>query len=160
MSISASTRLFFDASCLIAAAASPNGGSGFILSICESGELTAVISWPVLAETEANLLKKFPEAMLLRHRLQIAKLMPAIALVPRLDVSPRRCLAINPKDEHVVVAAVASSSHFILTLDQPLAREINEANLGLGAFSPGAFITTLLPTHPAFVERQSPFPTK
>jgi hypothetical protein len=38
----------------------------------------------------------------------------------------------------------------ILTLDQPLAIEINTAGLPLRAVSPKGFITAILPTHPAF----------
>jgi hypothetical protein len=43
MTIDQTTPIFFDASCLIAAAGSPTGGSGFLLSLCEKGHLQAVI---------------------------------------------------------------------------------------------------------------------
>ncbi len=65
---------------------------------------------------------------------------------------PRRYPAINAKDEHVVAAALAVHAAGVLTLDQPLAGEINAAELGLTAISPGAFIKTILPNHPAFKE--------
>lgn len=150
MSIEGSTLLFFDASCLIAAAASPGGGSGFLWSLCERGFLVAAVSEPVLAETEINLLNRFPAPALERHQLQLARGLPRLAAVPRLDVDPRRFPAINPKDEHVVAAALAIGASYLLTLDRPLAEEINGANLVLWAVSPGDFIKTVLPTHPYF----------
>ncbi len=150
MSIDPTALLFFDASCLIAAAASPSGGSGFLWSLCERGLLSAAVSQPVLTETEINLLAKFPPAVLARHRLQQARVSQVLAAVPPLDVTPRRHPMINAKDEHVVAAALAIHAACVLTLDQPLAAEINEAGLGLRALSPGEFIKTALPAHPAF----------
>jgi len=58
MTIDRTTLLFFDASCLIAAAGSLSGGSGFLLALCQRGLLRGAISQPVLLETERNLLKK------------------------------------------------------------------------------------------------------
>jgi len=149
-SVDPSTRLFFDASCLIAAAASPSGGSGFLWSLAERGLLRAIVSQVVLLETERNLIDKFPTAALARHQAQIVVGAPEIAAVPRLDVTPRRYPSINVKDEHVVAAAISSRASIILTLDQPLATEINQSLQGILALSPGKFITTLLPSHPSF----------
>lgn len=72
MSVDSSTLLFFDASCLIAAAASPNGGSGFLWSLCVPRLLRAAVSQPVLVKTAANLLVRFPADVLARHRIQLA----------------------------------------------------------------------------------------
>lgn len=54
MNIDRNTLLFFDASCLIAAAGSPTGGSGFLLALCARGLLRAACSQPVLVEAERN----------------------------------------------------------------------------------------------------------
>ncbi len=54
MTIDRQTLLFFDASCLIAAAGSPNGGSGFLLSLCALGLLRAAVSQLVLVEAERH----------------------------------------------------------------------------------------------------------
>jgi predicted nucleic acid-binding protein len=150
MMVDSTTPLFLDASCLIAAAASPSSGSAFIWSLCERGLLTAVVSQAVLEETEANLVRKFAPHCLDQHSLQLAQGVPQVAPVARLDISPRLYPSINPKDEHVVVAAIATHCPLILTLDQPLATEINAADLTIWAVSPKEFITTILPTHPAF----------
>ena len=155
-SVDRSTRLFFDASCLIAAAASPSGGSGFLWSLVERQELRAVVSQAVLTEAETNLARKFPPAALERHLAQIAAGAPEMTAIPRLDVSPRRYPMVNAKDEHVVAAALAAGAPFILTLDRPLQAEINEAHLGVLAASPGEFIAVRLPAHPSFASLRGP----
>jgi predicted nucleic acid-binding protein len=104
----------------------------------------------VLAETELNLLAKFPASALARHEQQQSSGTPLIAFVPRLNFAPRRHPAINAKDEHVVAAALTAEADFILTLDQDLCREINAAVLPVSALSPGEFIATKLPQHPDF----------
>ena len=147
--VDSSTLLFFDASCLIAAAASPNGGAGFLWELCERGFLQGAVSQAVLAETEANLIHKFDAFVLERHRRQLQSGAPVIAPIPRLDVHPRRYPHINPKDEHVVAAAEAIRADFILTLDQPLAREI-ALEQGIPARLPGEFIRNELPQHPFY----------
>ena len=128
-----SSRLFFDASCLIAAAASPNGGSGFLWSLCERGLLHAVVSQAVLTEADTNLANKISIEARIRHHLQRQAGAPLIAAIPRLDVTPRRYPGINVKDEHVIAAAIAGEAQVVLTLDRPLEREINRAN---SAFKP------------------------
>lgn len=69
MNIDQTTLVFFDASCLIAAAGSPSGGSGFLLSLCRRGLLGAAVSQPVLLEAERNIGKRRgPEELETYHR--------------------------------------------------------------------------------------------
>src|SRR5581483_8283682 len=72
MTLTRDSLLFFDASCLIAAAASPSGGSGFLLSVCQAGFLKACSSASVLLEAERNIAAKLPAAALATYHLQIA----------------------------------------------------------------------------------------
>jgi hypothetical protein len=58
MIIDRNTILFFDSSCLIAAAGSPTGGSGFLLSLCARGVLKAAVSQYVLLEAQRNVQTK------------------------------------------------------------------------------------------------------
>ena len=58
MTLTRDSLLFFDATCLIAAAGSPSGGSGFLLSVCQSGFLNAFSSRSVLVEAERNITAK------------------------------------------------------------------------------------------------------
>jgi hypothetical protein len=55
MTIDRNTLLFFDSTCLIAAAGSPSGGSGFLLSLCARGFLKTAVSQPVLLEAQRNI---------------------------------------------------------------------------------------------------------
>ena len=55
MTIDSKTLWFFDASCLVAAAGSPVGGSGFLLSLCSQGFLRGAVSSYVLLEAERNI---------------------------------------------------------------------------------------------------------
>lgn len=147
MAIDADTLIFFDASCLIAAAGSPSGGSGFVLSLCGRYLLRGAVSPPVLVEAERNVRQKLgPEPLERYHRL--------IVVTPLLlasSPSPRQLARCQPivgaKDAHVLAAALASRAPYLLTLDRRLAERINQANLGIRALSPGEFITTVLPEH-------------
>lgn len=150
MSVDRTTIVFFDASCLIAAAPSPSGGSGFLLSLRARGFLRAAVSQPVLLEAETNILAKFPPAALATHHRQLATTPTTIAPVPTAADRRRYQGVINPTDEHVVAAAIAIRAPFLLTLDQPLEDEVNRSGLPLVAYSPGGFITRELPSHPDF----------
>jgi hypothetical protein len=75
MRIDRQTLVFFDASCLIAAAGSPSGGAGspsggagFLVSVCASGFLRAAVSRPVLFEAERNVLAKLRPEVLQSNR--------------------------------------------------------------------------------------------
>ncbi|HET9661176.1 MAG TPA: PIN domain-containing protein [Thermomicrobiales bacterium] len=148
--VDSSTLVFFDASCLIAAAVSSTGGSAFVWRLCERGLLSAAVSLAVLAEAESNLSAKFEPECLQRHRQQLRAGAPRVAPIPRLDVQPRLFPGINPKDEHVVAAAHAIRADILLTLDQPLAAEIERSGLGILARSPGECIRLDLPAHSLF----------
>jgi hypothetical protein len=66
MTIDGNTLLFFDASCLIAAAGSTSGGCGFLLSLCSRGFLKAALSQPVLLETQRNIQARFGDESIQR----------------------------------------------------------------------------------------------
>ena len=48
MSVDPTTQLFFDATCLFAAAHSPSGGSAYLVLVCSHGFLQAVVSPEIL----------------------------------------------------------------------------------------------------------------
>lgn len=147
MSIDQNTLLFFDASCLIAAAGSPTGGSGFLLSLCARQLLRGAVSHMVLLEAEHNIHAKMRRAVL-GHYHQLLQIVPlTVAPVPALDVDAVWTQQINPKDLHVMLAARAVHADYLLTLDQYLIMEVTQADVALPALTPGDFIRTILPTH-------------
>lgn len=149
MNISPHTLLFFDAACLIAAAGSPTGGSGFLLSLCTRALLRGAVSQTVLLEVEQNILTKMSSAVLDRY-VALLQTVP-LTIVPSTEWAEEPWTAqVNPKDHHVVAAALAAHCPFLLTLDRPLLAEIARAGIPLEAMTPGDFIRDMLPTHSDF----------
>jgi predicted nucleic acid-binding protein len=151
MTIDQTTLLFFDSSCLIAAAGSPTGGSSLLLAICARGFLKGAVSHAVLAEAEGNILSNLQPAALIRYRQEILRIPLVVAPVP--SPSERRTVApiTGEKDAHVLASAVHVDVQYLITLDKRLAHRINqEEELSIHSLSPGDFITTKLPTHPAY----------
>jgi predicted nucleic acid-binding protein len=147
MIIDRNTLVFFDASCLIAAAGSPSGGSGFLLSLCARRLLRGVISQPVLLEAQRNIqLKLGNEAINTFYRYLVIVPFTLAPLPPKLDLENYEKL-VSKKDAHVIAAAHTVNAHFLLTLDKRLVLEVNHAILDVQALSPGEFIKVVLPHH-------------
>jgi predicted nucleic acid-binding protein len=155
MTIDRDTLLFFDASCLIAAAGSPSGGSGFLLSLCASGYLKAIISQPVLLEAQRNIQKKLGDNALKRFFALLAVVPFALASLPEETELKRLDKLVNNKDVHVLAAALELHVPFLLTLDKEFISEVNEANVGVQALTPGEFIKTIIPQHRDFPDEIS-----
>ncbi|OGD07653.1 hypothetical protein A2899_02825 [Candidatus Amesbacteria bacterium RIFCSPLOWO2_01_FULL_49_25] len=147
MSIDRDTLLFFDSSCLVAAAGSPTGGSGFLLSVCARGYLKAVVSQPVLLEAQKNIQSKLGDKEIKRLYNLISIVPFSLAPLPNREEFARLEKLVNKKDVHVVAAALEIHAPFLLTLDKGFALEVNKANLDVQAFSPGEFIKSALPNH-------------
>ena len=147
MRIDRDTLLFFDASCLIAAAGSPTGGSSFLLSLCAGGLLKGAISQPVMLEAERNILAKRGLPILnAYYRLIVLTPCTVVFLPPKAEQRVYRDV-VGEKDEHVVAATMVAKAPFLLTLDKKLAERVNQASLSITAVSPGEFIKTVLPRH-------------
>ena len=82
MTIDRNTLVFFDASCLIAAAGSPSGGSGFLLSLCARGYLKAAVSQPVLLEAQSNIQAKLGDEAIKRYHNFLAIVSFTLAALP------------------------------------------------------------------------------
>jgi predicted nucleic acid-binding protein len=147
MTINRNTLLFFDSSCLIAAAGSTSGGSGLLLSLCARGYLQATVSQPVLLEAQKNIQAKLGNEAIKRFYNLLAVVPFSLASLPNKTDLERLEKQVNKKDVHVVAAALEVHAPFLLTLDKGLVLEVNKANLGIRALSPGEFIKAILPTH-------------
>jgi predicted nucleic acid-binding protein len=155
MAIDQKTILFFDSSCLVAAAGSPKGGSSLLLVICARGFLKGAVSHAVLAEAEGNVLSNFPPQALIRYRQEILSIPLIIAPVPT-PVEQEAVVGITgEKDAHVLAAALSVRAQFLITLDKPLSSRIAKNRPLIDALSPGEFIRRELPTHPAYPSLRS-----
>ncbi|MDO8532604.1 MAG: PIN domain-containing protein [Dehalococcoidia bacterium] len=140
------TRVFLDASILVAAAKSPSGGSSVALEVCQSRHYRAIVSLRVLLEARKNIMEKFGEAEHVRYYKLLAALDPEICVpAPRHEME-RCALLISPKDAHVLASALASHSVVLLTLDRRhfMTAVIQNARLPLVIMTPGDFLKQLL----------------
>jgi len=147
MRIDRDTLVFFDASCLIAAAGSPTGGSGFLLSLCARRLLRGAISHIVLLEAEHNIQAKL-SPLVLSHFHELLQVVPlVVAPVPPRSSEKGWTQHVNAKDVHIVCATLSIECDYLLTLDQNLVEEISHTAFAMDAISPRDFIRTILPSH-------------
>jgi predicted nucleic acid-binding protein len=149
MTLTRDSSLFFDATCLIAAAGSPTGGSGFLLSVCQAGFLNAFCSPSVLVEAERNITAKLHTSALATYHLQLAATPIILISTPQRRIIQQYDDPFG-KDAHVVASAMAAGAPYLLTLDRPLIQRVQDVGLAIVALTPGEFIQTILPTHPDY----------
>lgn len=147
MTIDRSTLAFFDASCLIAATGSPQGGSGFLMSLCARGLLNGAVSHVVLLEAEHNIAAKMGPRALERFHQLLMDVPLALASLPAIPPEAAWQQYVNAKDAHVVAASLAIEAPYLLTLDQGLIVQVTNASLPIQALTPGDFIRGVLPHH-------------
>ncbi|MBM2812310.1 MAG: hypothetical protein HW416_3069 [Chloroflexi bacterium] len=112
-------RVFFDASVLLAAAGSPEGGStAAIALLANSDQYEPVVSAEVLQEALGNLRLKFKEAAVIRFYQLLGQLRPVLAgpgpTLSVVDLPP----SLAAKDHHVVRSCLTSGASICLTLDR------------------------------------------
>ena len=148
MTVDRHTLLFFDAACLIAAAGSPSGGSGFLIRLCQRGFLRGAVSPIILWEAESNIAAKLPPPVMAGFRRLITTTPLTVVPPPSPAEIEHFQTLVNPKDAHVVAAATAAEAPYLISLDRTFLREVEAARLAVQGLTPGAFITTILPAHP------------
>lgn len=154
MKITQDTTLFFDASVLVAGAHSQEGGSALVLDACRLGGFTAQVSSLVVLEASQALERDFPRRSLARFYDYLAGIAwQLLPLPPEGDLHAYASL-IDPKDLHVLAAAVEGESDFLLTLDRKhvlaAAERVEQADLRLKILTPGDFIQQYYPLHEAY----------
>lgn len=144
------TRLFFDATCIVAAAGSPLGGSSFLLSLGQRRLLVVIASRPVLIEAKRNIVAKLPGAALERYR-ELRRTTLGSLVPVEVSLAERQYGAlVTNKDAHVVAGALRAEAAAVITLDKKPAQCINDSQFGVVALSPAEFIKTVLPNHPDY----------
>ena len=140
-------RVFFDASALITAGASPSGGSALVASVCKSGLATPLVSRLVLWEAERNLRGKFPATALLEFYRLMGELEPQVVPDPTPAAIRKASAVVPAKDAHVLAGARAGKATHLLTLDRRhfLGTKTREAILPIIVCTPGEFLRAILP---------------
>lgn len=149
MKLTRQTRLFFDASVLVAGSHSLTGASSLILKACQMGGFKACASIAVLKEAETNIKEDLPHATLLRYYSLLAEISWEIEPLPSKEAVEAYYGVVANKDAHVVASAVACSAEFLLTLDKKhlLNDSIERAGFHLIIVSPGEFIQNYYHLH-------------
>ena len=150
MGINRHTTLFFDASVLVAGAHSPDGGSGLLLAACKAGGFRAQTTFLILLEA-LHALSGFPRGSLRRFNRLLIEVNWELLTVPSGKTLQEYSRYIDPKDVHVLAAAVEGEAQFLLTLDRrhilAASEAIKRANLPIAILRPGDFIRQYYPRH-------------
>lgn len=116
----------------------------FLLTAFDLGLYEPVVSTEALTEVERNLVEDFPhlDPDSLRRRVeQMGDALGNQLVGPgSVVVVPR---VINPKDRHVIAAALIGEASLVVTNDKRLRAEIEDADIGLAAISADDFATRL-----------------
>jgi predicted nucleic acid-binding protein len=149
MTVNQQTLLFIDASALFLAARTPDGGTGYLLKICQAGFFRACASPVVLHEAERNLLSKASYDAVLTHREQVATTHFILVSVPPPDVLSQ-FTPLFFEDDHVVASALSARAEFLITVDRQLIRRIQASGQPFIAITPKDFIENYFPNHPDY----------
>lgn len=145
------TTLFFDASVLVAGAHSPGGGSALLLEACKLGGFTAQSTFLVILEALHTLERDFPQRSQNRFTEYLGEINWELLPVPSEEELQKYVSLIDPKDLHVLAAAVEGDSEFLLTLDRrhilAAAEAVEKANIPIRILKPGDFIQQYYPMH-------------
>ncbi len=137
--------VFLDASVLVAASRSPNGGSAIALQACQGVRFHAVVTERILTEARVNIAEKFGQTELVRFYQQLAALSPKVAGPPS-DEHIHSCAQLTAsKDVHVLAAALSSDAAYLLTLDRRhlLTPAILNAKPPFEVMTPGDFLRAI-----------------
>jgi predicted nucleic acid-binding protein len=159
MAINRETSLFFDASALVAASHSPTGGSALVLAACQVGGFQACTTSAVLIKSQRTL-EDFPKRSFDRFHELLANIPWKLLSVPPEAVIERYTQYVDPKDAHVLAAAVEGRADFLLTLDRrhllAAAVGVQQAGLPIEFLSPGDFIQQYYPQHESYTNLPAP----
>jgi len=139
-------RLFLDASVLIAAVGSAEGGSAVVLEVCRAKLAIPVLTRLVLREAERNIQGKLDRNALLRFYRLIADLEPELLPVPSAEDLESASQVVSAKDAHVLAGARAGAATHLITLDRKhfLQEDQRAGMLPIVACTPGEFVREFL----------------
>ena len=159
MAINRDTSLFFDASVLVAGSHSPGDGSALILAACQAGGFRAYTTSAVLLESQRTL-EDFPKPSSDRFHQLLDQISWKLLPVPPEAVIGRYAQYVDPKDAHVLAAAVEGRADFLLTLDRrhilAAADGVKQAGFPIVILRPGDFIQQYYPQHESYTDLPAP----
>lgn len=143
--MAAAPRLFLDASMLIAAARSAQGGSALLLDVCRASKIQLLVTRLVLREAERNIQQKFDEATLLRFYQLIVELDLQVIATPSSEDLSAAAEVVAAKDAHVLAGARTGKATHLITLDRKhfLRDRQRQGMLPIVACTPGEYIQEL-----------------
>ena len=143
-------RLFLDASVLIAASGSAEGGSAVVLEICRAKLAIPLLTRWVLREAERNIQGKLDRDALLKFYRLIADLEPELVPSASTEDLMSASEVVSAKDAHVFAGARAGAATHLVTLDRKhFLREDQRAGiLPIVAWTPGEFLEGFLAQPP------------
>lgn len=111
-------RVFLDASCWVAAAGSPAGGSSLILKLARAGHVRVVASSRVLQEAEHNIRTKMGEEPLLRYYRLLGSVELDLVSPVTAEEEVKWSDLVAPKDAHVLAGAAKAKADVLVSLDR------------------------------------------
>ncbi len=111
-------KVFLDASCWIAAAGSPSGGSAAILKLARAGYLKIVATKEILWEAERNIKTKMGKEALLRYYQELGTTEVEIVDQPTPEEKAQWKSLVAEKDCHVLAGAYKAAADFLVSLDK------------------------------------------
>src|SRR5262245_50113316 len=150
MSVDSSTLIVLDASCIVAGVRRPEGGAGLIMRFCRRRLLKTATSAAALIESERSIISEFGDSALAAYHLWLINTPIEVVYQPsQIDIRVAQGI-VEPKDEHVLAAALSCKARFLISHDKRLVRAVNEADLPISALDPGLFIIGVMPAHRDF----------
>ncbi len=143
--MSAALRLFLDASVLIAAAGSPEGGSALLLEVCRASKTRLLVTRLALREAQRNIQRKLDDTALLRFYKLIVEVGLQIIPTPTSEELNAATEVVAAKDAHVLAGARTGKATHLITLDRKhfLRAKQKEGILPIIACTPGEFLEML-----------------
>ncbi|NPV54942.1 MAG: PIN domain-containing protein [Firmicutes bacterium] len=111
-------RVFLDASCWVAAAGSPTGGSALILKLARRGYLQIIATKRILLEAERNINSKMAAKALLRYYQELGATEIELTDPPTTEEEARWRHLVDEKDCHVLAGAFRAHADVLVSLDR------------------------------------------
>ena len=140
-------RVFFDASVIIAALLSPNGGSSQLLKYIKLGKIASITSQTVIEE----ILEEDKFRKIKKSKEEIERFIAKSKLIVRKsittgEIEPYQGL-VDIEDAHLIAGANLTRCRYLVTLDKKhlLRPDVQKRFLPLKIVSPGQLLEEIIP---------------